>query len=73
MKNPAILILDDPLSAVDASTEEEILNGLARYYGTRTVLIVSHRLSALRGCDRIIVLEEGTIVEQGTHMSCWPW
>jgi ATP-binding cassette subfamily B protein len=67
VKNPSILILDDPLSAVDARTEEEILNGLARYYGTRTVLIVSHRLSALRGCDRIIVLEEGTIAEQGTH------
>jgi len=67
LKNPSILILDDPLSAVDARTEEEILNGLARYYGKRTVLIVSHRLSALRGCDRIIVLEEGTIVEQGTH------
>jgi ATP-binding cassette subfamily B protein len=67
LKNPSVLILDDPLSAVDARTEEEILNGLARYYGKRTVLIVSHRLSALRECDRIIVLEEGTIVEQGTH------
>ena len=67
LKNPSILILDDPLSAVDARTEEEILNGLARFYGKRTVLIVSHRLSALRGCDRIIVLEEGTIAEQGTH------
>lgn len=67
LKNPAILILDDPLSAVDARTEEEILEGLASYYGDRTVVIVSHRLSALRGCDRIIVLEEGRIVEQGTH------
>lgn len=67
LKNPSILILDDPLSAVDARTEEEILNGLARYYGNRTVLIVSHRLSALRGCDLIIVLEEGSIVEQGSH------
>ncbi len=67
LKNPSVLILDDPLSAVDARTEEEILNGLARYYGKRTVLIVSHRLSALRGCDRIIVMEEGTVVEQGNH------
>lgn len=67
VKNPAILILDDPLSAVDARTEEEILKGLARYYGRRTVLIVSHRLSALRECDRILVMEEGRIVEQGTH------
>jgi len=68
LKNPAILILDDPLSAVDARTEEEILQGLASFYGRRTVLIVSHRLSALRGCDLIIVLEGGSLVEQGTHV-----
>jgi ATP-binding cassette subfamily B protein len=67
LKNPAILILDDPLSAVDARTEEEILAGLSGYYGERTVLIVSHRLSALRGCDLIVVLDAGRIVEQGTH------
>ena len=67
IKNPVILILDDPLSAVDARTEEEILTGLASYYGSRTVLIVSHRLSALRGCDRIIVLDRGSIAEQGSH------
>ncbi len=67
IKDPAILILDDPLSAVDARTEEEILAGLASYYGDRTVLIVSHRLSALRGCDRIIVLDGGSIAEQGSH------
>ena len=67
LKNPAILILDDPLSAVDARTEEEILRGLAGYYGERTVLIVSHRLSALRDCNLIIVLDKGRIVEQGNH------
>ncbi len=67
IKEPRILILDDPLSAVDADTEEEILGALASYYGERTVMIVSHRLSPLRGCDRIIVMEEGTIVEQGSH------
>jgi len=67
LKNPAILILDDPLSAVDAGTEEEILQGLSGYYGDRTVIIVSHRLSALRGCDRIAVLENGAIAEQGTE------
>lgn len=67
IKNPAILILDDPLSAVDAHTEEDILTGLASYYGDRTVLIVSHRLSALRGCDRIIVLDGGNLAEQGSH------
>ncbi|WP_088536833.1 ABC transporter ATP-binding protein [Geobacter sp. DSM 9736] len=67
LKDPAILILDDPLSAVDAATEQNILQGLASYYGRRTVIIVSHRLSAVRDCDLIVVLEEGRIVEQGTH------
>jgi ATP-binding cassette, subfamily B, multidrug efflux pump len=67
LKDPAILILDDPLSAVDTATEETILASLAAYYGGRTVLIVSHRLSALRGCDLIVVLENGRIVEQGSH------
>jgi ATP-binding cassette subfamily B protein len=67
IKNPAILILDDPLSAVDIQTEEEILAGLAPYYSGRTVLIVSHRLSTLRDCDRIIVLDDGNIAEQGSH------
>jgi ATP-binding cassette subfamily B protein len=67
LKDPAILILDDPLSAVDARTEEEILSGLAEYYGNRTVLIVSHRLSALRDCNLIIVLDQGVIVERGSH------
>jgi ATP-binding cassette subfamily B multidrug efflux pump len=67
IKNPAILILDDPLSAVDTRTEEAILTSLAGYYGDRTVLIVSHRLSALRGCDLIVLLDGGKIVEQGNH------
>ena len=67
IKEPAVLILDDPLSAVDARTEEEILAGLASYYGERTVLIASHRLSAVRDCDQIIVLDGGSIVEKGNH------
>ncbi len=67
LKDPAILVLDDPLSAVDTATEETILASLASYYGSRTVLIVSHRLSALRSCDLIVVLENGRIVEQGSH------
>jgi ATP-binding cassette, subfamily B, multidrug efflux pump len=67
IKEPRILILDDPLSAVDADTEEEILTALSAYYGERTVLIVSHRLSPLRGCDQILVMEEGMIAEQGSH------
>ncbi len=68
IKNPAILILDDPLSAVDAGTEEAILQGFSRYYGDRTVVIVSHRISALRDCNLIVVLDEGRISERGTHL-----
>jgi ATP-binding cassette subfamily B protein len=67
VKNPSILILDDPLSSVDAATEEEILTGLSAYYQARTVIIISHRLSALRDCETIIYLEEGRIIEQGGH------
>ncbi|HTP66166.1 MAG TPA: ABC transporter ATP-binding protein [Geobacteraceae bacterium] len=67
IKDPAILILDDPLAAVDTRTEGEILAGLDSFYGERTVLISSHRLSALAGCDLIIVLDGGRIAEQGNH------
>ncbi len=66
LAQPPILILDDPLSSVDAATEEAILAGLENYYGTRTVIIVSHRLSAVQGCDRIVLLEEGRIKEEGS-------
>lgn len=64
--DPPILLLDDPLSAVDAGREEEILNELGKFYSGRTVLIVSQRISAFRDCSRIIVLKEGEIAEQGS-------
>jgi ATP-binding cassette subfamily B protein len=64
--NPSLLLLDDPLSAVDAGREEEILNEMGRFYSGRTVLLVSQRISAFRDCDRIIVLKSGKIAEQGT-------
>lgn len=63
--DPRILVLDDPLSAVDAGHEEEILVQLGVFYRNRTVVIVSHRLSAFRDCDRVIVLKNGGIAEQG--------
>jgi ATP-binding cassette subfamily B protein len=63
--NPRILLFDDPLSAVDAGREEEILQELKQFYLDRTVLIVSQRLSAFRDCDRVIVLEHGAVVEAG--------
>jgi ATP-binding cassette subfamily B protein len=66
-RDPAILILDDALSSVDVRTEEEILRGLRRFMATRTSLIISHRISTVRDADRIVVLDGGRIVEQGTH------
>ena len=65
LAQPQILLLDDPLSAVDAGREEEILGELGNFFGNRTVLIVSHRLSVFRDCNRVVVLKEGRIVEQG--------
>jgi len=66
LTQPQILLLDDPLSAVDAGREEEILGELGNFFGNRTVLIVSHRLSVFRDCNRVVVLKKGRIVEQGT-------
>jgi ATP-binding cassette, subfamily B, multidrug efflux pump len=67
LRNPAILILDDALSSVDTLTEERILNHLAEVMRGRTVILISHRVSTVKEADRIIVLEYGRIVEQGTH------
>ena len=69
VRDPLILILDDSLSAVDTSTEERILNALRTIRKGRTVLIVSHRVSSVKDADHIVVLEEGRIVERGTHDS----
>jgi len=64
---PKILILDDALSAVDTHTEEAILGHLREIMRNRTTLIIAHRISTLRDADRIVVLDEGRIAEQGTH------
>jgi ATP-binding cassette, subfamily B, multidrug efflux pump len=64
---PKILLFDDPLSAVDTATEEAILRGLEEVMEGRTTIIISHRISAIQRADRIIVLEHGRVVEQGTH------
>jgi ATP-binding cassette subfamily B protein len=65
--DPRILILDDSLSAVDTYTEEEILSGLRGVMRQRTSIIVSHRISTVRDADQILVLQDGRIVERGTH------
>jgi len=65
--DPAILILDDTLSAVDAETETAIQRSLAEVFGGRTVVVVANRLSSVQQCDQIIVLDEGHVLERGTH------
>lgn len=67
MRQPKILILDDSLSAVDTYTEEEILRQLRTFMKGRTSIIISHRISTVKDADLIVVLENGEIVERGTH------
>ncbi len=64
---PSILILDDTLSAVDAETESAIQEGLAELFDGRTVVVVASRVSTVRDCDQIVVLDEGHMVELGNH------
>lgn len=65
VREPELLLLDDPLASVDAGREDEILAALSANWSGKTVLIVSQRLSAFRDCSRVLVLDEGRIVEQG--------
>ena len=67
IRRPPILIFDDALSAVDTRTEATILQNLRRHFGQRTVLVVSHRVSAVQDADQIIVLADGRIAERGSH------
>jgi len=67
IKNPNLLIFDDCLSAVDARTEKEIIGNLYAYLRDKTAIIITHRIFALFDFDKIIVLDEGKIVETGTH------
>lgn len=67
IQDPAILLLDDALSSVDTRTEERILRGLKDVMATRTSVVISHRVSTVRHADLILVLNEGEILERGTH------
>ncbi|MCB9164821.1 MAG: hypothetical protein H6592_10400, partial [Flavobacteriales bacterium] len=64
---PTILIFDDALSAVDTATEEAILRELRAVMQGRTTIIISHRISAVREADRILVMEDGRVAEVGRH------
>ena len=67
IKNPDLMILDDSLSAVDAKTEEEILSGLKDLRNDQTSIIIAHRISSLMHADEILVLEDGKIMDFGSH------
>lgn len=67
IKNPNLVIFDDCLSAVDARTEKEIIGNLNEYLQDKTAIIITHRIFSLFSFDKIVVLENGEIVEQGTH------
>lgn len=67
IKNPEILLFDDCLSAVDTETEEQILNNLLEISKNKTTIIVSHRVSSAKNADKIIILDEGKIIQEGSH------
>jgi ATP-binding cassette subfamily B multidrug efflux pump len=67
IKDPQILLLDDCLSAVDTETEEQILNNLLQIAKDKTTIIVSHRVSSAKNADRIIIIDEGQIIQEGSH------
>ncbi len=67
VREPKVLVLDDPLSAVDAKTESAILDAVERQAAARTVVLITHRVAAASRCDQIVVLDEGRVLEHGTH------
>ncbi|MFW0716653.1 ABC transporter ATP-binding protein [Pedobacter sp. N23S346] len=67
IKSPKILIFDDCLSAVDTKTEEEILQNLGKMMKGKTSILIAHRISTIKNADKILVLDNGKIIEQGTH------
>lgn len=67
IRNPEILILDDSLSAVDAKTEKRIIDNIREIRNDKTTIITTHRMSAVQHADQILVLDEGRIIEEGTH------
>jgi len=69
LKSAPILLLDEATSALDAESEILVQEALATLMAGRTTLVIAHRLATIKGADRIVVMEEGRIVEEGTHQS----
>jgi ATP-binding cassette subfamily B protein len=67
LATPRVLVLDDPLSAVDAKTEMALIDALDQHCAATTLLLITHRVSAAARCDRIVVMDGGRVVEQGRH------
>jgi ATP-binding cassette subfamily C protein len=67
LTDPKVVILDEATSALDTSTESDLHDALKRFLDGRTTIIIAHRLSAVRQADRVLVFEDGRIVEQGRH------
>ena len=67
VRDPSILILDEATSALDAESEDKIQLAMNAIMKDRTVIIIAHRLSTIKNCDKILVLENGSIIEQGNH------
>jgi ATP-binding cassette subfamily B multidrug efflux pump len=67
VRDPSILVLDDALSSVDTRTAADILSGLKHVLRSRTSIIIAHRVATVKDADLIVVMDEGRIVEQGTH------
>lgn len=66
-RNPSIILFDEATSALDGMTEKAVMDAVASLGGTKTLILIAHRLSTLKGCDRIFLLEEGRVVDSGTH------
>jgi ATP-binding cassette subfamily B protein len=67
VKNPNLVIFDDCLSAVDAKTENEIIGNLYNFLQDKTAIIITHRIFSMFSFDKIFVMEDGEVIEQGTH------
>jgi ABC-type multidrug transport system fused ATPase/permease subunit len=67
LKDPKIIILDEPTSALDSFSEEQITKAMQNLFQNRTVIVIAHRLQTVKHADRILVLEDGKIIEDGKH------